>query len=214
MTVFVMIRHGQSQANLDFRFAGQSDSPLTEQGIQQAERLAEWVTGQYCIDRIYSSDLCRAYQTAVPVARRMGLDIIKDESFREIFAGRWQGQAYELIKETYGDDYACWLSDIGRARCTEGESVRELAERVTLRMKELGEKESGKTILISTHATPIRAFQTVCQRGDVSFAKDIPWTANASVSVCVYEKGIFSFDLIGYNDYLDDLKSKFPSGIV
>ena len=189
-----MIRHGQSQANLDFRFAGQSDSPLTEQGVLQAERLTEWVAGHYTIDKIYSSDLCRAYQTAVPVARRMGLDIIKDESFREIFAGRWQGQAYELIKETYADDYACWLSDIGRARCTEG--------------------ESGKTVLISTHATPIRAFQTVCQRGDVSFAKDVPWTANASVSVCVYEKGEFSFSLIGYNDYLADLKSKFPSGIV
>lgn len=214
MTTFILVRHGQSQANLDYCFAGQSDSPLTQQGVLQAEKLSAWVTSHYHIHKIYASDLCRAYQTAIPVAQTLGLDIIKNPNFREIYAGLWQGQPFEHINSLYMDDYGLWLGDIGQARCTQGESVRELSQRVFQEMCHLAEENVGQTLLIATHATPIRAFQTLCQKGDILCAKDVPWVANASVSVCVYDSGKFEFTLIGYNDYLDDLKSTFPAGVV
>ena len=214
MTRFIITRHGQSIANLNFVFAGQSNFDLTEQGKAQAEKLAEWVVENYKIDKIYSSDLNRAYQTALPIAEALGLEITRDEALREINAGKWESQPYELIKKEYAADYGVWLNNVGCARCTDGESVKELSERVMKRILELGEAEAGKTVLISTHATPIRALQTLCETGDIKNAKDVAWVANASVSVCEYDKGTLKFTLCGYNEYLEDLKSKFPSGVV
>lgn len=214
MTTFILVRHGQSQANLDACFAGQSNPSLTEQGILQAERLAAWVADHYKIDRIYASDLTRAYQTALPLSKMLHLDIETDMAFREIYAGLWQGQPFEYIKKTYARDYSMWLEDIGNAVCTGGESVRDLSLRVYQKMCQIGEREEDKTVIIFTHATPIRAFQTLCEKGDIAYAKDVPWTANASVSLCIYDGEKFRFTLVGYNDFLDDLKSAFPSGIV
>ena len=156
----------------------------------------------------------RAYYTAIPIADKLKIKIIKNKIFREIYAGKWQEQSFEYIKKQYFDDYSVWLNDIGNACCTDGESVRQLSERVVNAIKILSENEKEKTIVISTHATPIRAFQTVCEKGDISFAKDVVWTANASVTVCEYTNGNFNFKLSGYNEFLADLKSTFPSSVV
>lgn len=214
MTKFILIRHGQSTANVDLKFAGQTNPELTEKGVLQAEKLCEWVLSNYKIDKIYASDLSRAYNTAKPIAEKSKLSIVENKEFREIYAGKWQGKSYDSIKEDFFDDFFVWLNDIGKARCTDGEYVKELADRVYNEIKRLAELENGKTVLISTHATPIRAFQTICTKGDIAFAKDVQWTANASVSVCTYDKGEFKFELLGYNEYLKDLKSEFPNAVV
>ena len=58
MTTFILTRHGQSTANVTTLFAGQLDPKLTELGAKQAEKMSDWITQNYKIDKIYSSDLC------------------------------------------------------------------------------------------------------------------------------------------------------------
>ena len=214
MTKLIFVRHGQSVANLKQVFAGQTNPDLTEQGHRQAEALSDWIAENYKIDAIYSSDLIRAYNTARPIADKLKLSITKTEKLREIYSGKWQGVSYFEIKENYPQEYSVWLSDIGNVVCPGGESFVELAERVKAEILSIAERHSGQTVIITTHATPIRALMAEYVKGSITLAKDVPWTSNTSVSIAECENGILKFTLVDYTDYLSDLKSKFPSGIV
>ena len=75
MTRIILIRHGQSIANFIGKFAGHSDFDLTELGHRQAELAAGYLLKNEKIDKIYASDLLRAYNTAVPTAKALGLEI-------------------------------------------------------------------------------------------------------------------------------------------
>ena len=63
MTTLILVRHGQSESNLKHIFCGQTDVKLTEKGHAQAKKTAEYIIKNYKIDKIYSSDLQRAYDT-------------------------------------------------------------------------------------------------------------------------------------------------------
>ena len=214
MTRLILVRHGQSEANLTRRFAGHYNCDLAENGKLQAKKVCEYLTANYNIDKIYSSDLLRAYNTAKPTAEKLGIAIEKTEIMREISAGKWEGLEFDEILNNFSLDFNVWLNDIGNAVCTEGESVKALYKRVCDEIIRICNENKDKTVMITTHATPIRAFQTYVQNDDVLAMRDINWVPNCSTTVCTYENGKFAFELIGYNDYLEELKTKFPSGKV
>ena len=211
-TKFIMIRHGYSVANNEKRFAGHSDFPLTDLGKMQAERCAEALKNEH-IDAIYASDLSRAFQTAVPVAKSHGLEVIPTKGLREIYAGEWEGKTFDELDKLFTEDYFTWKNDIGRARCTGGESPEELSSRIISTLKEIAEANEGKTICIATHATPIRAVCTAAAGYDSCDMAKISWTANASISRFDYENGRFTATDIGNADHLGDLTTKLPTNV-
>ena len=87
MTTILMVRHGQSTANLNGLFAGQFDAELTELGHLQARRTAEFVVKTYQVDAVYASPLRRAYCTGEHIAALAGLPITAEPGLKEIFAG-------------------------------------------------------------------------------------------------------------------------------
>ena len=97
-TTVIMVRHGESESNKENIFTGQMNTELTELGLRQAELAAEALKNVH-IDRIYASDLTRAYNTGLPIAKSHGLMIEKNENLREIFAGDWEGLGFDEIKE-------------------------------------------------------------------------------------------------------------------
>ncbi len=83
----ILIRHGQTQSNLDHLLdTGHPGAPLTEKGLQQAASLVDRLASEP-ITAIYSSDLTRARQTAEPLATSKGLRVTEHPGLREIFAG-------------------------------------------------------------------------------------------------------------------------------
>lgn len=120
MTKILMVRHGQSEANDLGVFAGNYDIGLTELGHQQAQCTADFIAENYKVDKIYASDLKRAFKTAEYIALKLELDIIPNKKFREIFAGKWEGEKFDILVEKYKNDYEKWLSDIGNASPTDG----------------------------------------------------------------------------------------------
>lgn len=212
MTRFIMIRHGHSLANSRKEFGGQCDYALSDLGRLQAEKCAEALKNEK-IDAIYASDLKRAYDTAVPVAERQGVPIILHKGLREIFAGEWEGKLFDELCVKYEADYTVWRTDIGRARCTGGESVAELSERVLKALSDIAKDNEGKTVCIATHATPIRA---VCATASGLTAEEmvaIPWVSNASVSLFEYENGRFTAVYTDRADYLGDLITNLPANV-
>ena len=133
-TKMIFVRHGQSEANLAGIFIGHINSPLTELGHRQAELTAEFLKDEH-IDAFYGSDLIRAYETGLCIAKRHNKGVIPDKNLREIFAGDWEGKKFSELSGLYEKTYGVWLSDIGHAHPDAGESVSVLYERITGEVK-------------------------------------------------------------------------------
>lgn len=213
MTKFILVRHGQSQANLDESFAGHYNAPLTEYGHAQARATAKYVAEHYRIDAIYSSDLIRAYDTGKPASELLGIEIIPEKGLREIFEGKWSGEKFLEIARKYPEDFRVWRNDIGHARCTDGESTEELLARVRATLERIALENDGRTVLVTTHATPIRVMQTYAETGSLDAMQNIPWVTNASVSELEYDGGVWRVTRVSYDEHLGELKTERPRNV-
>ena len=155
----------------------------------------------------------RAYCTGLAIAEKCGVPIIKDKNLREIYAGEWEGKLFTDIENTYADDYKIWRQDTGNARCTGGESVRELSERIYNFLQKIAKENDGKTIAVATHATPIRAMHSLVQFSNLDEMKNIRWVTNASVSILIFDGEKFELVEKCYDAHLEELKSYLPPNV-
>lgn len=222
MTTLIFVRHGQSVANLEHYFAGNTDIPLTELGHRQAELTAEYLD-RYRIDCIYASDLCRAYQTAEHTAARLNQPIVKDAAFREIYAGEWEARPFEELPVLYPESYQTWKTKISRACPDGGERVIDLSNRIWGGVERILRQHKGETVAIFTHATPVRTLAWRWFGYDVNTADEatlceidaLPFCPNASVSVAEYEDdGSCRLLCYGYNEHLCGLSTELPANLV
>ena len=190
MTTILLVRHGQSEANLTRRFAGQSHFPLTELGVLQATKTADYITSNYKIDKLYSSDLLRAYNTACPISEKLGMcPIITDVGLREIHAGKWEGYNIDELAEIFPEQRAVWAQNIAECCIEGGETVREMSERSRKAIFRIAAENDGKTVAMTSHATVVRAFETFARFGSIDRMNEVKWPTNASVNVYSYENG-------------------------
>lgn len=213
MTTFLLIRHGESESNLKRFFAGQCDVALTPLGHQQAQCTAEFIAANYHVDAVYASDLQRAYDTGVHIASCFDLPVHSEPGLREIFAGQWQGKAFDTLETVYAESYRHWLGNIGNACCPGGETVAQLAERVNNAICRIAEENPGKTVAIATHATPIRTLVWRTTGLPLSEIKHVPWVSNASVSELRWDNGILTPVRISQDAHLADMQTRFPPNV-
>ena len=147
-----LVRHGQTDWNLNRRFQGQSDVPLNQTGIHQAEQVAARLSAEK-IDVIYSSDLSRAVETAKICRSGFQPDIPfqTDQRLREVNFGDWEGLTYNEIKEKYPDSLASWERDVYGSSPPDGETLSDLAKRVQSFLDDLLTKHDDQTILVVAH---------------------------------------------------------------
>ena len=211
-TTIIMIRHGESESNKTHVFTGQLNTPLTELGRHQAA-LAAKALSNVKIDKIYSSDLSRAYDTGNAVATAKNLHIIKDENLREIYAGEWENLPFDSIKELYPEDYNIWMNNIGAARCTGGESVAELYDRIVAEVIRIAKENEGKTVCLATHATPVRVVCAYASNIPSERLCEEPFPGNASISIFEYENGILTAKVKGDTSHLLGFETFLPDNI-
>jgi broad specificity phosphatase PhoE len=150
MTRLCLIRHGQTDWNLEGRYQGQSDVLLNEAGRLQARQLAERLVGQELLS-IYSSDLRRARDTAMILARRLLLPVYVDTRLREINQGDWEGQKVEVIRARYTKLWEMRAEDPASVRPPGGETVEEVAIRVHQALDEISSNHPGVSVMIVSH---------------------------------------------------------------
>ena len=213
MTTVILIRHGESEANREDIFAGHLNVDLMPKGVEQAQKTAQYIVENYTVDKVYASDLKRAYKTGKTLADKLGMEIIVDKRFREIDAGEWDGIKFNELGDKYAEEFRIWRDDIANAKCTGGESVEDLRKRVFGAATGVAENNDGKTVVIATHATPIRVMQTYVQMGSLEKMNDIPWVSNASVSVFEYDNGKWTCKAVSMDKHLGDLVTALPSNV-
>lgn len=212
MTRLIFVRHGESEANLRDVFAGDFNAPLTARGRMQARRTAEALQHMR-IDAAYASDLDRAWETGRIIAEPHGLVPVPERGLREIGGGLWEGVPFCGLKKRFAEDYGRWMQDLANARPTGGESVRELAVRVRQTCERIAEQERGHTVLIASHATPIRTMQMVWMGLDIGRIATVPWVRNASYSVAEYEGGRWTMISADNAEHLSGLETALPENI-
>lgn len=153
MNTYYIVRHGKTQWNMLKKTQGKMDSPLTKEGIQAAELLREKIK-TLSIDRVYSSDLKRATDTAKILMPQT--DIRPMEGFREIDFGVWEGKTIDEIKTQYADLHDRWRRSPEEVQFIGGESMVQAMERVHKAFWAIDAKEEDQNILIVAHGMIIK----------------------------------------------------------
>jgi len=102
---------------------------------------------------------------------------------------------------------------MANCRCPGGESVPELGQRVWAALCRICEENPDKTVLIATHATPIRTILWHATCDIKSYMLRSPWVSNSSVSELVYENGELIPVKLSQDGHLADMKTNLPSTI-
>ena len=153
-TVTLLLRHGQTPMSVQKRYAGRSDVPLTDLGVQQAVAAAKRLASAG-LDVIVTSPLRRAVQTAEEVAAATGVPVVTEAGFRETDFGAWEGQTFSEVRERWPAELTSWLADPAVAP-PGGESFAEVSERVTDALHRVLSARERQTVLIVSHVTPIK----------------------------------------------------------
>lgn len=142
-------RHGQTTWNVENRFQGQSDIPLSETGVAQAERAARMLAALKP-DKIYSSDLSRAASTAGALALITGLPVTLDKDLRERSGGAWEGLTDIEIRKGWPERRASWDPPDGETRLAVADRVSGALTRIA------AELDDGELAVVASHGAAIR----------------------------------------------------------
>jgi len=153
-TTIYLIRHGETDWNLERKYQGHEDIPLNSTGIKQAKIIAENLNDNQ-FSALYSSDLTRAIQTAQEVAKKVNLPIVTYPELREINQGDWEGKYIKDVLAASGDEVRAVYENPYSVRRPGGESIAEVAERMVACLDHLAEKHNQETIIVVSHGLAI-----------------------------------------------------------
>ena len=173
---FYLIRHGQPQQHRDKIFLGQTDVPLSDTGIKQAEELGAKLPGG--IGRIYSSDLKRAKQTAQIISG----EVTEVRGFREMNLGSWDGRYIEDIKREYPKLYEKRGKNLFSFKIgNKAENFYDLQYRTVRALTDILKKDDSRDIFIVAHSGVIRCIENNLKGGSVEDEWQKPATGDIRV---------------------------------
>lgn len=161
MSKLFLLRHLKSQWNLENRFTGWTDVPLSQEGIESAQKTAKELIG-FKIDKVYTSPLIRNRETVSLVLKNLGekkLPVIADKALNERNYGELQGLNKDEVKKQYGQEQVhLWRRSYDIAP-PGGESLKDVYKRAVSFFKKNIEKDlkAGKNILIVASHNSLRA---------------------------------------------------------
>ena len=150
-----LVRHGSNDYLAKSLLAGRSpEVHLNEQGQAESERLANSLSNAG-IQRIFSSPLERAVQTAEPTAKRLGLEIEISPEIHEINFGDWSGRSLrELDRDPAWKNFNLYRSG---TRIPNGETMLESQSRMVSFIEKLFRENPNQTIALFSHGDPIKS---------------------------------------------------------
>ena len=198
MTIFYLIRHGETDWNVEGRWQGHTDIPLNANGREQARRLAERLrTDRTRFDAIYSSDLARAYETAGLLGAALGLPVRRLSALREIDVGAWGGLTNVQIRERDGETLRRIEQgeDLPRGG---GERTSDLSRRVVAELERLTQAHPGQTLALVSHGGVVRVLLDHVLRRSQQPGALRGHIGNTSISIVVRTPG--GWDIATIND--------------
>jgi broad specificity phosphatase PhoE len=209
LATLLIARHGETQFNVDGRFQGRLDVPLSDNGRRQAQMLADYLAGDSGpvgpagFSRIISSPQARAMDTARAVADACGMEIHTDDRLMEIDVGRLAGLSGREARAREPKFFADWARDCASARYPDGESVEDVSIRAVSFFDDISSRlDDADTVLVVAHAVVLKCMLVVLLGSHVRNYTRIA-LANASLSRIRIAEGGPCVDLINDTHYLE-----------
>jgi broad specificity phosphatase PhoE len=154
-TDVLLIRHGQTTANLEKRWQGHGDWPLTDDGWNQAARLAGTLPP---VDALYASPLLRARDTAAAIGDAQDREVHFDDALKEIGFGSWENLTTEEIAAADPEGWRVFADGADVVRGGTGETFDSVRIRMTAAIDAIVTRHSGGTVGVVSHGGATRAY--------------------------------------------------------
>ena len=177
----ILVRHGQTDWNVNGRYMGWTDEALNEEGLRQAERVARRLAG-WPISAVYSSPLKRAVRTADIVARPHSVAVQTIEGLGEMRLGAWEGMFAGDIAAKYPELWKTWRTNPGDFRMPGGESLGEVRERVVRAFDRIMDDSEDSMVLAVTHDAVVKLLVAHCLGVSADIYRRLE-VGNASITV-------------------------------
>ena len=189
--MIIFLRHAQAKNNVERILAGRSDGiPLTDLGLQQAEKIANFLE-PLKISAIYSSPIERALHTTKIVSNKLNLQYKIDHRLTEIEMGSFSGMLYEEMFAKHGNIFLKFYQDSSLIEKNGVETFSNVKKRILDMVNYCSQKHDNENILLVTHMDPIKAMiSTVLQLKPESLYELI--IRNASLTIVKKEQSNFS----------------------
>ncbi|HSK54900.1 MAG TPA: bifunctional RNase H/acid phosphatase [Jiangellales bacterium] len=157
-STLLLLRHGATDHTTGRRFSGSggADPGLSDAGVEQAGRAADYAATHTDLIGVLTSPLRRCRETAEVVAERLDLPVREDDAWSELAFGAWDGLTFAEVRERWPDELDAWLSSPDIAP-PGGEPLAALERRVAAARDAAIARHPGRTVLVVTHMTPIRS---------------------------------------------------------
>lgn len=155
ITRVFMVRHGATVLSVEDRFAGATDVQLSDEGREQARRLAERLSNEKIV-AVYASPLGRTIETAQILGVPHKLEVEKRDGLREISHGRWEQLTRCEVEEKFPEEAAEWEKDPYTFAPVGGESGLAVTARALPTLIEIVRAHPGERVLVVSHKGTIR----------------------------------------------------------
>ena len=201
-TRFIVVRHGETQWNVEARIQGHHDSPLTSAGLAQAEAIAARLAEER-FDALVSSDLGRALQTAAPIAALCGLAVMPDARLRERRFGVGEGLTYEELDQRWPDVFSRLRATDPDVAIPGGETRRQFHERVRGAFRQLAREHAGRRVAVVSHGGVLAALYRIVHDIPLATAHRIP-IANAAYNAVAFHADAWAIEAWDDTAHLPD----------
>lgn len=167
MRKIYLVRHGETDANVEKKYCGQTDVDLNHKGLRDAASIAK-VLKNTTFDSIVSSDLKRTLKTAELINAYHHLEIELIPEFREINFGKFENLTFEEIGIQYPEEKEKMIKEKINYNFLEGESLKALHKRVVGAFNKLLKEKENEDLLIVSHGGVIRMILTEILSGDIN----------------------------------------------
>ncbi|MFQ5417645.1 MAG: histidine phosphatase family protein [Myxococcota bacterium] len=180
----VLVRHGETPANIDGVWHGSTDSPLTPRGERQSLRVARHVGAHYPdATTIYSSDLQRARVAADAIGQALGCERTLTPELREYDLGSWEGKKYSELHDVH--DLWHHMRTNPDFAPHGGESPKGVTERFTAALRRIADRHVGERVVVVAHGGAMSLAMGALLNGD--YTKWHPVMDNCAVSELVLD---------------------------
>jgi len=181
-----LIRHGQTNWNEERRVQGQSESKLTELGIQQAQELGKRIS-HLPFDQVFCSSSLRTRQTAEHVFANRAIQIDYLDSLREIFLGPWEGQLYDDIANQYPDSHGHFWQQPHKFYVSGAETFYDLQNRAVGAVEKIESEFKQKKVAVVSHGALIKSYLCHVENRPMEQLWAPPQMHNCAHSIVVFD---------------------------
>jgi probable phosphoglycerate mutase len=201
-TRIIAIRHGETAWNVATRIQGQLDIGLNGTGRWQAHRLSMALAGEP-VEAVYSSDLLRAWDTAMAVASAVGREVQTTTGLRERGFGVFEGKTFAEVTELWPEQSQLWRRREPAFAPEGGESLITFRDRIVGEVSRLASAHGGEQIVMVAHGGVMDVLYRAATRQEIQAPRT--WNlGNATINRLLWTPEGLS--IVGWADnlHLDD----------